>query len=69
MIVPTRALKEGTLAEAQEEVEAAVVENATVAEKSDISRATAPSRGVTAVETTALSAVEAEARKLGESKA
>lgn len=69
--------EEGTPAGAQEvEVEVEAAQNVTVAEKSDISHAIAPRPGVTAVEEAtaaaeeeeeamALSAVEAEARKLG----
>ena len=78
VIAPMQALKEeeGTPAGAQEvEVEVEVAQNVTAAEKSDISHAIAPRPGVTAVEEAtaaaeeeeamALSAVEAEARKLG----
>jgi hypothetical protein len=76
VIVPTQPLKEeDSRAEAQEEDflrEAEAVENVTAAEKLGISRAIAPSLGVTAAEEDmALSAAaeeeeeEEEARKLG----
>jgi hypothetical protein len=75
VIVPTRPLKEDSRAEAQEEDflrEAEAVENVTAAEKLGISRATAPSLGVTAAaaeeDMVVLSAEEEEeeeARKLG----
>jgi len=69
VIVPTRALKEGTLADAQVvEAEAEAAQNVTAAEKLDISRVTAPSLRITAegveAEATALSVGVAEARKL-----